>query len=106
MLSTSRRAVLGALRGTSIFLSPVIRRSFDIARSVTVPFPFRAQQLALLSTSPVKSATALEHQAQSGQPLTASGKVRKEVPLPSQEKKEGAMQYVLFVSRIFYVHAY
>ncbi|KAH3624602.1 hypothetical protein KXW27_004508 [Aspergillus fumigatus] len=79
MLSTSRRAVLGALR----------------ARSVTVPFPFRAQQLALLSTSPVKSVTALEHQAQSGQPLTASGKVRKEVPLPSQEKKEGAMQYVL-----------
>ncbi|EAW25536.1 NuoB/complex I 20 kDa subunit family protein [Aspergillus fischeri NRRL 181] len=79
MLSTSRRAVLGALR----------------ARSVTVPCLFRAQQLALLSTSPVKSATALERQAQSGQPLTASGKVRKEVPLPSQEKKEGAMQYVL-----------
>ncbi|KAF4163806.1 hypothetical protein CNMCM6936_000273 [Aspergillus lentulus] len=79
MLFTSRRAVLGALR----------------ARSVTVPCLFRAQQLALLSTSPVKSATALERQAQSGQPLTASGKVRKEVPLPSQEKKEGAMQYVL-----------
>ncbi|KAF4217875.1 hypothetical protein CNMCM8980_008193 [Aspergillus fumigatiaffinis] len=79
MLSTSRRAVLGALR----------------ARSVTSPCLFRAQQLALLSTSPAKSATALERQAQSGQPLTASGKVRKEVPLPSQEKKEGAMQYVL-----------
>ncbi|PKX93226.1 NuoB/complex I 20 kDa subunit family protein [Aspergillus novofumigatus IBT 16806] len=79
MLSTSSRAVLGALR----------------ARSITVPCLLRAQQLALLSTSPVKSATALERQAQSGQPLTASGKVRKEVPLPSQEKKEGAMQYVL-----------
>lgn len=79
MLSTSRRAVLGALR----------------ARSVTVPCLSRGQQLALLSTSPVNSATALERQAQSGQPLTASGKVRKEVPLPSQEKKEGAMQYVL-----------
>ncbi|RHZ56779.1 NuoB/complex I 20 kDa subunit family protein [Aspergillus thermomutatus] len=79
MLSTSRRAVLGALR----------------VRPVPVPCLPRAQQLALLSTSPVKSATALEHRAQSGQPLTASGKVRKEVPLPSQEKKEGAMQYVL-----------
>ncbi|GFF27855.1 NADH-ubiquinone oxidoreductase 19.3 kDa subunit, mitochondrial [Aspergillus udagawae] len=79
MLSTSRRAALGALR----------------ARSVTVPSLSRGQQLALLSTSPVNSATALERQAQSGQPLTASGKVRKEVPLPSQEKKEGAMQYVL-----------
>ncbi|KAF7162726.1 hypothetical protein CNMCM5623_007895 [Aspergillus felis] len=79
MLSTSRRALPGALR----------------ARSVTVPCLSRGQQLALLSTSPVNSATALERQAQSGQTLTASGKVRKEVPLPSQEKKQGAMQYVL-----------
>lgn len=58
----------------------------------------RAQPIAALSTSTVKSATALERQSTSGQSLTASGKVRKEVPLPSQEKKEGAMQYVLFVS--------
>lgn len=27
--------------------------------------------------------------------VTASGRVRQEVPLPSQEKKEGAMQYAL-----------
>ncbi|KAJ5134077.1 NADH-ubiquinone oxidoreductase subunit B [Penicillium atrosanguineum] len=53
--------------------------------------------MAALSTSTVKSATALERQSPSGQTLTASGKVRKEVALPSQEKKEGAMQYVLFV---------
>ena len=46
----------------------------------------------------MKSATALERQSTTGQPLTASGKIRTEVPLPSQEKKEGAMQYVLFVS--------
>jgi len=57
----------------------------------------RIQPLAALSTSTVKSATALERQSPSGQSLTASGKVRKEVALPSQEKKEGAMQYVLFV---------
>ncbi|KAH8425666.1 NuoB/complex I 20 kDa subunit family protein [Aspergillus melleus] len=55
----------------------------------------RIQTVAMLSTSSTKSATALERQGQSGQPLSASGKVRKEVPLPSQEKKEGAMQYVL-----------
>ncbi|OQD72406.1 hypothetical protein PENDEC_c021G03355 [Penicillium decumbens] len=55
----------------------------------------RIQPLAALSTSTVKSATALERQSPSGQSLTASGKVRKEVALPSQEKKEGAMQYVL-----------
>lgn len=56
------------------------------------------QPTASLSTSSSKPATALERQGHSGQPLTASGKVRREVPLPSQEKKEGAMQYVLFVS--------
>lgn len=58
------------------------------------------QSKALLSNSSIKSATALEQQGQSGQSLTASGKVRKEVPLASQEKKEGAMQYVLYVSLI------
>ncbi|KKK16579.1 hypothetical protein P175DRAFT_0504429 [Aspergillus ochraceoroseus IBT 24754] len=55
----------------------------------------RIQQAAWISTSSIRSATALERQDNSGQSLTASGKVRKEVPLPSQEKKEGAMQYVL-----------
>lgn len=59
----------------------------------------RANAIAALSTSSVKSATALERQSSNGQALTASGKVRKEVPLPSQEKKEGAMQYVLYVPR-------
>ncbi|GAB1215953.1 hypothetical protein ATERTT37_005151 [Aspergillus terreus] len=53
------------------------------------------QPIALLSNSSNKAATALERQGQTGQSLTASGKVRKEVPLASQEKKEGAMQYVL-----------
>lgn len=73
-------------------------------KSSLVYTPFTAglpvQSTASLSTSSIKSATALERQSQSGQPLTASGKVRKEVPLPSQEKKEGAMQYVLFVSLV------
>ncbi|KAJ5099215.1 NADH-ubiquinone oxidoreductase 19.3 kDa subunit [Penicillium argentinense] len=54
----------------------------------------RAQPIAALSTSSAKSATALEQQS-SGKNLTASGKVRQEVPLLTQEPKKGAMQYVL-----------
>ena len=61
-----------------------------------VPYSARIRPIALLSTSSTKSATALEQHGQPGQSLTASGKIRKEVPLPSQEKKEGAMQYVLY----------
>ncbi|KAJ5113575.1 hypothetical protein N7456_002109 [Penicillium angulare] len=55
----------------------------------------RPQSIAALSTSTVKSATALERQTPTGQSLSASGKLRTEVPLGSQEKKEGAMQYAL-----------
>ncbi|KAJ5238676.1 hypothetical protein N7468_003295 [Penicillium chermesinum] len=55
----------------------------------------RPQHVLSLSTTSVKSATALERQSSPERPLTASGKVRSEVPLASQEKKEGAMQYVL-----------
>ncbi|KAJ5231405.1 NADH-ubiquinone oxidoreductase 19.3 kDa subunit [Penicillium citrinum] len=56
----------------------------------------RAQPIAALSTSSVKKATAVEQQqATSSKNLTASGKVRQEVPLMTQEPKKGAMQYVL-----------
>ncbi|OJJ41278.1 hypothetical protein ASPWEDRAFT_146702 [Aspergillus wentii DTO 134E9] len=79
MLPISRRAAHGAL----------------FARARLGPCLPRLQPVASLSTSSTKSATALERQAESSQSLTASGKLRKEVPLPSQEKKEGAMQYVL-----------
>ncbi|KAA8644866.1 hypothetical protein EYZ11_007121 [Aspergillus tanneri] len=79
MLPISRRAVQGALH-----VSPRLA-----SRSL------RTQPAVMLSTSSTKSANALEQQGHSGRPLTASGKVRKEVPLASQEKKEGAMQYVL-----------
>ncbi|KAL2819952.1 hypothetical protein BDW59DRAFT_151149 [Aspergillus cavernicola] len=61
-------------------------------RALYIP---RTQRIAFLSTSSTKAATAVERQENAGQSLTVSGKVRKEVPLPSQEKKEGAMQYVL-----------
>lgn len=92
-----RPAVTGALCGRYSILSiayPLLSGTAARPRLALLP---RAQPIAALSTSTVKSATALERQSPTGQSLTASGKVRKEVPLPSQEKKEGAMQYVLFV---------
>lgn len=98
MLHLSRRAIPGALRGKFCFS---VWSGFTLTRESTgARFTpgLQVQPTALLSNSSIKSATALERQGQSGQPLTASGKVRKEVPLASQEKKEGAMQYVLFVS--------
>lgn len=101
MLHLSRRAIPGALNGRSNLFIPLL----DLSLLITTPvraglISGLSQSTAPLSTSSIKSATALERQGQPGQPLTASGKVRKEVPLPSQEKKEGAMQYVLFVSRM------
>ncbi|KAJ5323002.1 hypothetical protein N7452_011291 [Penicillium brevicompactum] len=75
---------------------PAISGALCAARPRFVASLPRAQPLAALSTSSIKSATALERPTSTGQ-LTASGKARTEVPLPSQEKKEGAMQYVLFV---------
>lgn len=93
----ARPAMSGPLCGTQS-LSHVARHllSETAARPRLALLP-RAQSLAALSTSTVKSATALERQSTTSQSLTAAGKVRKEVPLPSQEKKEGAMQYVLSV---------
>lgn len=44
-----------------------------------------------------QSALAVEKPTETRSPLTATGKPRREVPLPSQEKKEGIMQYALFV---------
>ncbi|RMJ28343.1 nadh-ubiquinone oxidoreductase [Aspergillus sp. HF37] len=64
------------------------------ARPLLTPCLPRTHPAALISTSSNKSASALERQSQGGQ-LSASGKERKEVPLPSQEKAGNAMQYVL-----------
>lgn len=52
-------------------------------------------QRAWISNSSLKAASAVQTQSESGSALSASGKVRREVVLPSQEKKEGAMQYAL-----------
>ncbi|PWY63160.1 NADH-ubiquinone oxidoreductase 19.3 kDa subunit mitochondrial precursor [Aspergillus heteromorphus CBS 117.55] len=96
--SCSRRADIGRnlimlfLTGRAI---PGAIPSALHARAYINPYSFRFQPVSFISTSSIKSATAIEQRGQPGHPLTASGKVRKEVPLPSQEKKEGAMQYVL-----------
>ncbi|KAJ5931299.1 NADH-ubiquinone oxidoreductase 20 Kd subunit [Penicillium verrucosum] len=75
---------------------PAISGALCAARPRFVASIPRAQPFAALSTSSIKSATALERQpSAAAQQLTASGKARREVPLPSQEKKEGAMQYAL-----------
>jgi hypothetical protein len=105
MLPLARPAMSGALCGMdlSIFRSIVDCSLIEAAARPRLALLPRAQPMAALSTSTVKSATALERQSPSGQTLTASGKVRKEVALPSQEKKEGAMQYVLFVFLLSFV---
>ncbi|KAL8739016.1 MAG: hypothetical protein Q9181_000298 [Wetmoreana brouardii] len=56
----------------------------------------RAGPSAFISSTSAKPATEIQRsQDVTGPPLTATGKPRREVPLPSQEKKEGAMQYAL-----------
>lgn len=70
-----------------------------LAKPTTALLPFRATPSAFISSSASKSATTQvtpSHNAE-GPPLSVTGKPRREVPLPSQEKKEGAMQYALYV---------
>jgi NADH dehydrogenase (ubiquinone) Fe-S protein 7 len=52
---------------------------------------------ASITTSAANSATSLEPKIAINEPsrLPVTGGIRREVPLPSQEKKEGAMQYAL-----------
>ena len=68
------------------------------ARPSTALVPLRAiGPAAFISSSTPKPASALQPIQPDGPPLTSTGKPRREVPLPSQEKKEGAMQYALYV---------
>ncbi|KAL9641013.1 MAG: hypothetical protein Q9204_000416 [Flavoplaca sp. TL-2023a] len=66
------------------------------AKPMSALVPFRTSHAAFISSSTAKPATEIQRaQDVRGPPLTATGKPRREVPLPSQEKKEGAMQYAL-----------
>ncbi|KAL1848976.1 hypothetical protein Plec18167_006754 [Paecilomyces lecythidis] len=79
MLAVSRTRALEALR-----VQPFL-----------IPSLARAQPVATITTSSTKSASAVQRHDGASSQLTASGKARREVPLPSQEKKEGAMQFAL-----------
>jgi NADH dehydrogenase (ubiquinone) Fe-S protein 7 len=73
------------------------RTDFAIATSTIPSSIFRAAPAAFITTSSSKSATSLEPQTASNDAsrLPITGGIRREVPLPSQEKKQGAMQYAL-----------
>ncbi|KAG7004824.1 NADH-ubiquinone oxidoreductase 19.3 kda subunit [Physcia stellaris] len=80
MLSTTRSVTALALR----------------AKPASALLPLRSGPLAYISSTSSKPATAITpSQDAQGPPRSVTGKPRREVPLPSQEKKEGAMQYAL-----------
>ncbi|KAI9805565.1 MAG: hypothetical protein M1825_000816 [Sarcosagium campestre] len=82
MLSTTRFAATAALRAKpSVSLNTL-----------------RAGQSAYISSTSAKPATAVQQSQDvvlSPPPTSLTGKPRREVPLPSQEEKKGAMQYAL-----------
>ncbi|KAJ4352683.1 hypothetical protein N0V95_004067 [Ascochyta clinopodiicola] len=100
MLSTIRPAASMALRGESS--SPRAARrpgaNFWPAKPTTALLPFRAGSVAFLSSSSSNNATTMKSPATIvGNPGTPPPmkQARREVPLPSQEGKKGAMQYAL-----------
>ena len=74
-------------------------------KPITALLPMRAGPSAFISSTASKSANTQVTPSQNaeGPPLSVTGKPRREVPLPSQEKKEGAMQYALYVSRAIFL---
>ena len=100
MLPSTRRVTSLALQGTFLhLLSPPLTDQFAlVAKPSTALLPLRAGPSAFISSTTSKSATnqVTPSQNAEGPPLSFSSKPRREVPLPSQEKKEGAMQYALY----------
>ncbi|KAL8665483.1 MAG: hypothetical protein Q9202_002188 [Teloschistes flavicans] len=89
-------ALLGLMKRTGDYPTLMSRTKEDQTKPTTALFPFRPGSSAYISSTSAKSATEIQRsQDAQGPPLTATGKPRREVPLPSQEKKEGAMQYAL-----------
>ncbi|KAL2044552.1 hypothetical protein ABVK25_012380 [Lepraria finkii] len=81
MMSLSRTVAPRALRASS-----------------SIPYNLiRATPIASISSSSSKSATSVTPAvpSTSNDRLPITGRVRREVPLPSQEPKKGAMQYAL-----------
>jgi hypothetical protein len=103
MLSTTRSTASMALRGWSPRTS---RRTFYsgtdpwTARPMTALLPYRAGSVAFLSNTSSSPAQTMQTPGLvSGNPGTPPPMKagRREVPLPSQEGKQGAMQYALYV---------
>lgn len=106
MLSTTR-SIAALTRGILLLLHNISipQRGGLITLKAVKPSStalMRAGPCAFISSSSTRSATT-EIQPSSrnvqpgGPPLGVTRKPRREVPLPSQEKKEGAMQYALYI---------
>ena len=104
MLSTTRSAAALALRG--VYSPPSQHttchnpnRSVSTVKPASSLVPLRLGPTACISSTSSKPASEItqSQHAYDGPPLSVTGKPRREVPLPSQEKKEGAMQYALYV---------
>lgn len=98
MLSSARPAAALALRGE--LPCPTVRVATNpnftgVAKPTSAIVPYRS--IAAISSSASKTASALTSQNASGFPLGVTGKPKREVLLPSQEPKKGAMQYALYV---------
>ncbi|KAI9734814.1 MAG: hypothetical protein M1834_001892 [Cirrosporium novae-zelandiae] len=90
MFSATRRSTKVAT-----LASPLFKK-----HATTTILPFRPAQFALISSSASKSAKAMSPSDVAGNPaspppMSVTGKVRREVPLPSQEGKKGFVQYAL-----------
>lgn len=64
--------------------------SHDLVKPASALIPFRASAAAFTTTSRQDATSLTPHSA-------SFGKVRKEVPLPSEEGTKGVMQYALYV---------
>ena len=102
MLSATRSSAALALRGkyASLCLAEVdLADSWDlVAKPSTSLLPLRLGPSACISSStrkPQATEVVPNPQPSNTPPLSVTGKPMREVPLPSQEKKEGAMQYAL-----------
>ncbi|KAL5346128.1 hypothetical protein ACLOAV_009161 [Pseudogymnoascus australis] len=96
MLSSARPAAALALRGKLPFTTVRVATNPNfsgVAKPTSAIVPYRS--IAAISSSTSKTASALASQNASGFPLGVTGKPKREVLLPSQEPKKGAMQYAL-----------
>jgi len=113
MFSATRSTTAMALRGMQ-FSTPRTGRPLTIftARPATALLPFRGAQAAFISSSSSKKAEPATIQRPAlvagnpgtPPPMKVSAKMDKDVVLPSQEGKQGVMQYALYVVKISKEH--